>query len=324
MPGKRRRLLRCRRQGRWTGAGADRIVGAVSDLQPGTAHSVQVGQLRFAYRTWGPQGATPAVLLHALGEQSSDWAAVAPALASSRRVYALDQRGHGTSDWTGPYTIEQLTADLAGFLDALNLDRVTLVGHSIGGPPAYLYAARHPGRVARLVLEDPAPPWPRALRSPVRPEGPLAFDWNVTALSIPVGHLVHAARPVEFTAALLARILGDPAGPATGDQDEAPGGHRDPHPGRLFAAAVALAADPALPELRGPLLQVLAGHLADLVARGQHDGSVRTDIDAGPAGWLLVAVLTTRRLRGDVLPAGGEQAVAELAARLLRPEPGGW
>lgn len=72
--------------------------------------------------------------------------------------------------------------------------------------------------------------------------------------------------------ALLARILGDPAGPATGDQDEAPGGHRDPHPGRLFAAAVALAADPALPELRGPLLQVLAGHLADLVARGQHDG----------------------------------------------------
>lgn len=262
MPGKRRRLLRCRRQGRWTGAGADRIVGAVSDLQPGTAHSVQVGQLRFAYRTWGPQGATPAVLLHALGEQSSDWAAVAPALASSRRVYALDQRGHGASDWTGPYTIEQLTADLAGFLDALNLDRVTLVGHSIGGPPAYLYAARHPGRVARLVLEDPAPPWPRALRSPVRPEGPLAFDWNVTALSneftdpqvsvwrdslpgitapallvaggpashvdqgqlaemaalipgarlvtIPVGHLVHAARPVEFTAAV-AGFLGLPA-----------------------------------------------------------------------------------------------------------------
>ena len=48
---------------------------------------------------------------------------------------------------------------------------------------AYLYAARHPGRVSRLVLEDPAPPWPRARRVVARPEGPLPFDWDVTALS---------------------------------------------------------------------------------------------------------------------------------------------
>jgi AcrR family transcriptional regulator len=116
---------------------------------------------------------------------------------------------------------------------------------------------------------------------------------------------------------LLAQILAGPAGPA-------PGGHRHGHPGpgQLFSAAVALAADPALPELRGPLLRALAGHLADLVARGQQDGSVRADIDPGPAGWLLVSVLTARRLRVDAMPDGGEQAVAELAARLLRPEPG--
>jgi pimeloyl-ACP methyl ester carboxylesterase len=98
-------------------------------------------------------------------------------------VYAPDQRGHGASDWPGVYTIEQLTTDLAAFLDALGLDRVTLVGHSVGGPPAYLYSARHPRRVARLVLEDPAPPWPRARRVLTRPDGPLPFDWDVTALS---------------------------------------------------------------------------------------------------------------------------------------------
>ena len=44
---------------------------------------------------------------------------------------------------------------------------------------AYLYAARHPGRSA-AVLEDPAPPWPRARRVVARPEGPLPFDWDVT------------------------------------------------------------------------------------------------------------------------------------------------
>ncbi len=207
-----------------------------------------------AYRAWGPAEAPPVVLVHALGETSADWAPVAEALAPEYRVYALDLRGHGASDWPGAYTIEQLTADLAAFLDALRLGRVTLVGHSVGAPPAYLYAARSPDRVTRLVLEEPAPPWPRGRRVLTRPDGPLPFDWAAMALSneftepqvgswrdslrdvrapalliagggashvdqgqfadmarlipdcelvtIPVGHLVHAARPAEFTAAV--------------------------------------------------------------------------------------------------------------------------
>ncbi len=187
-------------------------------------------------------------------EASSDWAPVAEVLAPSWRVYAPDLRGHGASDWPGSYTIEQLTTDLATSLDALGLDQVALCGHSVGGPPVYLYAARYPDRVARLILEEPAPPWPRARRAVARPEGPLPFDWDVTALSneftapqvhawrdalrhiqapaliiaggpgshvdqsqladmaalipdcelvtIPAGHLVHAARPAEFAAAV--------------------------------------------------------------------------------------------------------------------------
>ncbi len=210
--------------------------------------------MRLAYRAWGSAEAPPVVLVHALGETSADWAPVAEALVPEYRVYALDLRGHGASDWPGAYTIEQLTIDLAAFLDALGLGRVTLVGHSIGAPPAYLYAARHPDRVARLVLEEPAPPWPRARRALTRPDDPMPFDWDATALSnefteprvgswrdslgnvrapalliaggeashvdqgqfadmarlipdcelvtIPVGHLVHAARPAEFTAAV--------------------------------------------------------------------------------------------------------------------------
>jgi 3-oxoadipate enol-lactonase len=144
---------------------------------------VQARGIRLAYRTWGTADAPPVVLLHALGEASSDWAPVAAALAPSWRVYAPDLRGHGASDWPGTYTIEQLTTDLAAFLDALGLDRVALGAHSIGGPPAYLYAARNPGRVTRLILEDPAPPWPRARRVAARPDGPLPFDWDATALS---------------------------------------------------------------------------------------------------------------------------------------------
>jgi 3-oxoadipate enol-lactonase len=215
---------------------------------------VQAGTAQLAYRIWGPAGAPPLVLLHALGEQSCDWAPVARALASSWRVYAPDLRGHGASDWARPYTIEQLATDLAAFTDALELEQTAIGGHSIGAPPAYLYAARHPGRVTHLILEDPAPPWPREPRTRARPEGPLPFDWAATALSndftsaqagswrdelrriqaaalviaggpashvdqgqlagmaaiipdcelvtIPAGHLVHAAQPAAFTAAV--------------------------------------------------------------------------------------------------------------------------
>ncbi len=155
----------------------------MADSKSGLVWRVQAGTVRLAYRTWGPAGAPPLVLLHALGEESSDWGPVAHALASSWRVYAPDLRGHGASDWAGPYTIEQLATDLAALLDVLELERVALGGHSVGGPPAYLYAARHPDRVTRLVLEDPAPPWPRGPRVLARPEGPLPFDWDVTALS---------------------------------------------------------------------------------------------------------------------------------------------
>jgi len=155
----------------------------VTDTRSGLLQRVQAGTVRLAYRTWGSEQAPPLVLLHALGEDASDWAPIATALASSWRVYAPDLRGHGASDWSGPYGIEQLTTDLGAFLDALDLERVMLGGHSIGAPPAYLYAARHPDRVTRLVLEDPAPPWPRSPRVLARPEAPLPFDWDVMALS---------------------------------------------------------------------------------------------------------------------------------------------
>lgn len=155
----------------------------MADTQPGLVRRVQAGTVRLAYRTWGPTGAPPLVLMHALGEQSLDWTPVAQALASSWCVYAPDLRGHGGSDWAGPYTIEQLATDLGALLDALELGQVALAGHSVGAPPVYLYAARHPGRVIRLVLEEPAPPWPREPRVLTRPEGSLPFDWDATALS---------------------------------------------------------------------------------------------------------------------------------------------
>ena len=144
--------------------------------------SVQAGRVQLAYRTWGGGEGVPVVLLHALGEDGEDWRGpLLSHLSAEHRLYAPDLTGHGASDWPGTYGLEQQRDDLAAFLDALALDRVVLVGHSYGSILAYLLAQEQPSRVARLVLEEPAPMRPLAAppEVPERPAGRLLFDWEV-------------------------------------------------------------------------------------------------------------------------------------------------
>jgi pimeloyl-ACP methyl ester carboxylesterase len=145
----------------------------------GERHRVDAGGIGLAYRTWGPPGGPPLVLLHALGENGGDWDNVAPAFGRHWRVYAPDLRGHGRSDWPGDYSVELMRADILAFLDALALDRVDLIGHSLGGMVAYLFAAEHPERLDQLILEDVAAPLPRKAGVPARPDGQLPFDWEM-------------------------------------------------------------------------------------------------------------------------------------------------
>ena len=140
---------------------------------------IETAGTRLAYRVWGSPGAPPLVLLHGLGEGGADWDGVAPAFARHCRVYAPDLRGHGRSDRPGDYSVELMEADVLGFLDALQLDRVDLIGHSMGGLVGYLLAGDHPERVRRLILEDVAALRPRERGAPERPEGELPFDWEM-------------------------------------------------------------------------------------------------------------------------------------------------
>jgi 3-oxoadipate enol-lactonase len=140
---------------------------------------IEAGGIGLACRTWGAPSARPLVLLHALGEDGSDWSNVAPALARHWRVYAPDLRGHGRSDWPGQYSVGLMRADVLSFLDVLGLDRVDVIGHSLGGMVAYLLAAEHPERVRQLILEDVAAPLPRNPGVTVRPEGELPYDWEM-------------------------------------------------------------------------------------------------------------------------------------------------
>jgi pimeloyl-ACP methyl ester carboxylesterase len=107
---------------------------------------------------WSTEG-VPLVLLHGLGNEAHLWDDFVPSVAPHYRVIALDQRGHGDSDWDpeARYDAESMADDLEAVLDALEIDRFVLVGFSMGGRVSMTFAGRHPERLAGLVIADIGP-----------------------------------------------------------------------------------------------------------------------------------------------------------------------
>jgi pimeloyl-ACP methyl ester carboxylesterase len=104
---------------------------------------------------WGG-GSTACMLIHGLGDGAYVWWALVRNLPAGYRAYAVDLRGHGYSPRSvdGRYPVLQYVTDVVETLDALALDRVVLVGHSLGGEIAMRIAAAHCERVAALVVVD--------------------------------------------------------------------------------------------------------------------------------------------------------------------------
>lgn len=108
--------------------------------------------------------------------------------------------------------------------------------------------------------------------------------------------------------------------------------HSAPHPGAghaaaaydvLFADAAALTGEPALSGPAGDAVRAVASHLADVVRLAQAEGSIRPDADPDASAWLLLSVLSSRRLRAAAMPAGLERAVTALVLQALAPPPAG-
>lgn len=105
----------------------------------------------------GGSGNPPLLVLHGLLGSSRNWQTTGRDLAASYHVYALDARNHGKSPHAAEMDYETLMADIIGWMDAHDLPRASVIGHSMGGKTAMLLACRHPERVERLVVVDIAP-----------------------------------------------------------------------------------------------------------------------------------------------------------------------
>jgi pimeloyl-ACP methyl ester carboxylesterase len=121
------------------------------------SHTVELRGLRFHYVDWGGDHLPPVVFLHGFTGHARTWDHAARSMADRLHVVALDQRGHGDTKWAGVYGSRAMVDDVNGFVDALGLERFSLVGASMGGINAYCFAGEHPERVERLAIVDIGP-----------------------------------------------------------------------------------------------------------------------------------------------------------------------
>ena len=121
------------------------------DRTDGPGSYASVNGLEIYYELHGE--GRPLVLLHgSLGTIESCFAALLPALATTRRVIAVELQGHGhTADIDRPLSFEHMAEDIYALLGALGLGPVDLVGYSMGGAVALQLAIAHPEKVQRLV-----------------------------------------------------------------------------------------------------------------------------------------------------------------------------
>src|SRR5688572_18244223 len=115
--------------------------------------------LSYHFLDWGGAPGRPLVLVHGAAQTAHSFDEVAPGLARDHHVLAIDQRGHGDTDWApgSAYTREDFVADLVALLDAVRWPAATFVAMSLGGLNSMALAATHPERVRGLVIVDVVP-----------------------------------------------------------------------------------------------------------------------------------------------------------------------
>lgn len=106
----------------------------------------------------GDPNGVPLVLLHGLSDSNASMRVLMDRLPRGIRAIAISQRGHGDSSKpAGPYATDAFVADLASVMDQLGVRKGVVYGHSMGSVVAQRFAAKHPSRVAGLVLEGAFP-----------------------------------------------------------------------------------------------------------------------------------------------------------------------
>jgi len=131
---------------------------AVTSFKDAPTRTVSAAGVDFAYRELGPKTGVPVVFLTHLAAVLDNWdPRVVDGIAANHRVITFDNRGVGASTGSTPGTIEAMAKDAVTFIRALGLEKVDLLGFSMGGMVAQVIAAVEPELVRKLIIAGTGP-----------------------------------------------------------------------------------------------------------------------------------------------------------------------
>ncbi|MGH1564111.1 alpha/beta fold hydrolase [Mumia sp. DW29H23] len=149
---------------------------------PYQRHDLEVEGARIAYRTWGKVGDPVVVLVHGGAAHAGWWDHVAPFLATSHRVVALDLSGHGDSDWRRAYDLSLFAREVVAVAEAETVGGTgpaemmpAVIGHSMGGFVTLTAAREHGARLSGACAID----------SPVQQMSPETRAWKESGRHVP-------------------------------------------------------------------------------------------------------------------------------------------
>jgi len=136
------------------------------------------------YQEVGSGKRAPILILHGWGRSGNEWVATAKELSawSERKVYILDLPGFGGSSLPTVKTITQYSELVVAFCKYMEIDKVSVIGHSLGGRVGIILASKYPALIERLVLIDPAGVKPRSLKRVVLKIVAKLFAWVPSSL----------------------------------------------------------------------------------------------------------------------------------------------
>jgi pimeloyl-ACP methyl ester carboxylesterase len=234
-----------------------------------STETVVIHGRRAAFRRAGTGPVGPAiVLVHGIAGTADTWDAVVPALAEAHDVIAPDLPAHGGSDApVGDYSTGAYACAIRDLLEVLEVDTVTIVGHSLGGGVAMQFAYQFPERVERLILVNSG-----GLGREVSP--------LVRAAALPGAELVVpvlASAPVRLSGRLAGAALGALGRPPSTDLREAAKSLAALHEGRprrAFLNTVRALVDPLGQRVTGTDKLYLAEDIPTLLVWGARDGII--------------------------------------------------
>lgn len=113
----------------------------------------QIDKMKLHYRKIGDNG-EPLFILHGLFGSSDNWQTLAKRFSEDYTVYLVDQRNHGRSPHSIEFNYDLMVADFAELIDDVGLEKINLLGHSMGGKTAIGFAAEYPELIDKLIVVD--------------------------------------------------------------------------------------------------------------------------------------------------------------------------